>query len=505
MLYTIRATSSTVASVCSMAWPMPATSEAMSQMMWTPRRTPVPAWMISLSSPSWPAMTPRGVVPSSQRPVSYGMASATQSSSLLPPGHLGHAVHRGGRYLIDVRGEVQAERPAQGLTSLLGGDGGQGGANDVAGREDPRAARPPLGVDDDATARVYLDAGLLQAEARGADAAARREQQRVRAQLTAVGQLREQVVAVPAHRSHGGAEDHPVTPRPERLLEAAGDLAVHHRGQPGSAVEDRDGHAQRGEDGGVLDPDRAAPDDQQLTWLARDIRDGLRVEDARIAEGHAGRAERARSGGDDDAFGAQPGLLAVVPGDHRVVAIQPRRATHQAHAAGPDPLQCQVPEPLADLVGPRQHRRVHHLRRHGQRDTVDSLLLERAEVQSRLTERLGRRTPIGDHRAADRVPLDQRDRISKRRGEQGRRLAGRARADHHHIKVALRVSAIGRHQRSPSSRGHIPASSWRRPRRPASSPLGDVHGGRGPQSQLRVRQREGHTKAVTSAGVGAAK
>ena len=58
----------------------------------------------------------------------------------------------------------------------------------------------------------------------------------------------------------------------------------------------------------------------------------------------AGGAERLRSGGDDDAPGAQPRLFAAVaPGDHRVVAIQPRRAAHQVHAAGPDPLQHQLP------------------------------------------------------------------------------------------------------------------------------------------------------------------
>ncbi len=84
-----------------------------------------------------------------------------------------------------------------------------------------------------------------------------------------------------------------LAPGEDDLLEPAGDLAVHHGGQAGSAVEDGDGHAERGEDGGVLDPDRAAAHDQQLAWLAGDVHEGLGVEDAGIVEGHAGRAQRA--------------------------------------------------------------------------------------------------------------------------------------------------------------------------------------------------------------------
>ena len=102
-------------------------------------------------------------------------------------------------------------------------------------------------------------------------------------QLLAVVQVHGQVVAVLAHRDHAGAEDYLVSPRQEHLLEPPGDLAVHHRSEPGSAVED----------GGVLDPDRAASHDQQLAWLAPDVHDGLGVEDTRVIEGHAGGPQRA--------------------------------------------------------------------------------------------------------------------------------------------------------------------------------------------------------------------
>lgn len=132
----------------------------------------------------------------------------------------------------------------------------RGRADYVAGGEDPRATGPPLGVHDDPAAPVDLDPGLLQAQARSADAAARREQQRVRAQLPAIIQLDGQVIAVPAHRRHPGAEDHLVPSCQQDLLEPPGDLAVHHRGQPRGGVYDGDRHTERGDDGGVLHSDR---------------------------------------------------------------------------------------------------------------------------------------------------------------------------------------------------------------------------------------------------------
>src|SRR5580692_3429640 len=102
--------------------------------------------------------------------------------------HFGQPVDRRCRDLVDVGGEVEAERSAQGLASLVGGDRGEGRADDVAGGEDPRAAGPPLGVDDDPAAGIGLDPGGVEAETRGADAAAGGEQQRVGAQLSAVVQ-----------------------------------------------------------------------------------------------------------------------------------------------------------------------------------------------------------------------------------------------------------------------------------------------------------------------------
>jgi hypothetical protein len=101
-------------------------------------------------------------------------------------GHFGQPVDSRGRDLVDVRGEVESERSAQGLASLVGGDRGQRRADDVAGGEDPGTAGAPLGVDDDPAAGVDLDPGPLQAEALGADAAAGGEQQRVGAQVPTV-------------------------------------------------------------------------------------------------------------------------------------------------------------------------------------------------------------------------------------------------------------------------------------------------------------------------------
>jgi hypothetical protein len=286
--------------------------------------------------------------------------------ALADTGYLGQPVHRGGRDLIDVRGEVEAERPAHRLTPLVRGDRGQRRTDDVAGREDPRAARPPLGVDDDPAAPIDPHPGLLQTEARGADAAARGEQQRVRAQLAPIIQCYGQVVAVAVDGDHAGAEDHLVPARHEDLLEAAGDLGVHHGGQPWGGVEDGDGHAERGEDGGVLDPDRTASHDQQLAGLERDIRDGLRVEDERIIERHAGGTPRARSGGDDGPVGVQPPLAAIVDANHhRVIGVQPRRAAHQIHADRPDTFQRRLHQLLADRPRPGQEDRVPHPRRRG--------------------------------------------------------------------------------------------------------------------------------------------
>jgi hypothetical protein len=157
-------------------------------------------------------------------------------------------------------------------------------------------------------------------------------------------------------------------------------------------------------------PDRAASHDQQLTRLAGDAGDGLGVKDGRVVEGHAGGSQRARPGRDDDALSMQLSLRAVSgAGRHRVLAVQQRLAVYQVDAALADPLQRCLPELLADLTGPRPDSRVHHLRRRGQGDPVDLVLLERAEVDRGLPEGLGRRAAAGDHGAADGVAFHQRD------------------------------------------------------------------------------------------------
>jgi hypothetical protein len=158
---------------------------------------------------------------------------------------------------------------------------------------------------------------------------------------------------------------------------------------------------------------RAASHDQQLPWPARDAGDGLGVEDARVAEGHAGGAQRARPGCDDDALGVRPPLRAAGAGHHRVLGFQPPLAGHQVHAALADPLQRYLPELLADLAGPGPDGRVHCLRRRGQGDPVDLLLPERAEVGGGLPEGLGWRAAAGDHGADDGVALHQRDRVTQ--------------------------------------------------------------------------------------------
>jgi YceI-like domain len=80
--------------------------------------------------------------------------------------------------------------------------------------------------------RVDPDAGLLQAEARGADTAAGGEQQRVRAQLPAIAQLYGQVVAVPAHGDHPGPEDHPGMQPASGGVRVTGSLTVRGRTRP---------------------------------------------------------------------------------------------------------------------------------------------------------------------------------------------------------------------------------------------------------------------------------
>ena len=128
-----------------------------------------------------------------------------------------------------------------------------------------------------------------------------------------------------------------------------------------------------------------------------------------------------------------------------MLAVQPRLAAHQVHAALADLLQRGLPELLADPAGPRRDGRVHHLRRRGQGDPVHLLLLKAAEVGGGLPEGLGRRAAAGDHGAADGIPLHQRHRVTQIPAELGGRLTGRARADHHHVVTAAPVVIMGRH------------------------------------------------------------
>ena len=73
------------------------------------------------------------------------------------------------------------------------------------------------------------------------------------------------------------------------------------------------------------------------------------VKHARVIERHAGGPQRARPGRYDDPLGVQPGLRAIGgAGQDRVLAA------HQVHAALADPLQCCLPELLADPAGPRR-------------------------------------------------------------------------------------------------------------------------------------------------------
>ena len=77
----------------------------------------------------------------------------------------------------------------------------------------------------------------------------------------------------------------------------------------------------------------------------------------------------------------------------------------------------------------REHRAgpdrgVHHFRRRGQRDPVDLLLLECAEVGGGFAEGFSRGAAVGDHGAADGVPFHQRHRIAEVPGQFCRRLTG---------------------------------------------------------------------------------
>ena len=348
--------------------------------------------------------------------------------------------------------EVQAERPAGRLPSLVGGDRGERRPDDVTCGEHPRAAGAPFGVDKDPAAAVDVDACFLQAEARSADGAAGGEQQRFGPELPPVIQFDNEAVAVPARRGHAGAEDDLIPAGADDLLEPPGYLAVHHGGEPRRGVHDGDEAAERGEDGGVLDPDRAATDDQQLAWPVPHVRDGLGVSHARIAEGHPRWPQWPRPGRDDDPPGPKPPFRAVArPDHHGVVGLKPPFAADQLYATLTEPVQRDLPELLANLASPVPDGRVRHLRRRGQGDAVDFLFLERAEVGCGLPERLGRRAAAGHHRAADHIPLGQRDRITQHPGEFRRRRARRAGTDHHQIEIAH--VTVRPHTESPSTPG----------------------------------------------------
>ena len=106
-------------------------------------------------------------------------------------------------------------------------------------------------------------------------------------------------------------------------------------------------------------PHRAAANDQQLASLARGVSDGLGTENERVVKGHAGRAERPRTGGDDDTRrpAVSPGRRRRRPPQCGRAPAAPRRP--QDERCWPGSVARSRSQPLAVLADPGPDSGIH--------------------------------------------------------------------------------------------------------------------------------------------------
>ena len=207
--------------------------------------------------------------------------------------------------------------------------------------------------------------------------------------------------------------------------------------QARARVDDGDLAAEGPEDAGVLGADHAAPHDDHARGDALEAQHRVGVDDDLVVEGKEVRAERGRSGGDEeDLAGDAAQRLAVRADLDRVRADESCESLNALDAVTLEVLVDALPFRLDDRA-----LAVHEV---GDGDVVldrvvdavEPALAEPGEVKGRFAQRLARdRARV--HGGAARLgrPLDDADPLAEVRGLRGSFLAGGAAADDNEVEV----------------------------------------------------------------------
>ena len=220
------------------------------------------------------------------------------------------------------------------------------------------------------------------------------------------------------------------------MLEPLDDLVVAELQDPPAHVDHGHLGAERGEHGGVLHADDAAPHHHQCARDAVHVDQSVGVEDGPVVELHGRGPGRPGAGGDDDVLGGDLPLATVVPFDQQGVRIDEAPGPFQQGDVVADQL---VPDhvdlPADDVRGPAAEVLDGDVLLHPVALAVDAALAEPGEVQHGFAERL-RGDGSGHHAdPAHLASLDDGRSPAELRRLDGGLLSRRSATDHQEVEL----------------------------------------------------------------------